>query len=58
MKTPKEFTEELKELFANKKPFLLSRSQENSVFDTILAHLQKKQLVVVSRVEWEKLPKS
>jgi peptidase E len=58
MKTPKEFIEELKERFRDKKPFLLHTDQQNSVFDTILAYLQKKQLVVISRVEYETLIKA
>lgn len=58
MKTPKEFTQDLKELFRDKKPFLLSTDKTNSVFDTIQAYLQKKQLVIVGRVEYDVLLKA
>lgn len=55
MKSPQEFIDDLKEHFWNKKPFLLEYRQRDSVFDTIKAYLQKKNLVVVSKVEYDKL---
>ena len=57
MKTPKEFVQDLKNLFADKKPFLLCSKQRDSVFDTIQAHLQKKNLIVISRAEYDALLK-
>lgn len=54
MQTPQEFASTLREMFFDKKPFFLNTQQTDCVFDTIKAYLQKKQLVVVSRVEYEK----
>jgi hypothetical protein len=54
--TPQQFIEELKETFYHKNKLLrFSLSQQNTIFDTIKAFLQKKNLVVVSKVEYEKL---
>lgn len=54
--TPQEFTNELKEYFWNKNKLLqFNSSQIDSMFDTIRAFLQKKNLVVVSKVEYEAL---
>ena len=56
MKTPEEFVKELKEHFWNKnKSFLLNRRETESLLDTIKAYLQKKNLVIVSKVEYERL---
>jgi LytS/YehU family sensor histidine kinase len=49
---PEEFINELKELFELKKPFLLEHKQRDSVFGTIKAYLQKKNLVVISYRKW------
>lgn len=54
-RNPEEFVNELKELFAWKKPFLLDYKQRDSVFDTIKAYLQKKNLIVISKVEYDNL---
>ena len=54
--TPHEFVAELKETFYHKNKLLrFSLSQQNTIFDTIKAFLQKKNLVLVSKVEYEKL---
>jgi hypothetical protein len=54
MKTPQEFIDDLKEYFLEKgKGFTVS--QRDSYFDTIKAYLQKKNLVVVSKVEYQRL---
>lgn len=54
--TSQEFTNELKEYFWNKNKLLqFNSSQIDSMFDTIRAFLQKKNLVVVSKVEYEAL---
>ena len=55
MQNAVQFTETLKNLFFEKKPFLLDIRQRDSVFDTIRAFLKKKQLVVICRVEYERL---
>lgn len=53
---PQKFIENLKEHFWNKnKTHCFSPSQKDSMFDTIKAYLQKKNLVVVSKVEYEAL---
>jgi hypothetical protein len=53
---PQEFTDELKEVFWNKNKLLgLDHPQKDSIFDTIKSFLQKKNLVVVSKVEYEAL---
>jgi hypothetical protein len=54
--TPQEFIEELKHVFYHKNKLMqFDKSQQDIMFDTIKAFLQKKQLVVVSRVEHERL---
>jgi len=53
---PQEFTDELKEVFWNKNKLLgLNPPRIDSIFDTIKSFLQKKNLVVVSKVEYEAL---
>jgi len=51
---PQEFVEKLKERFFEKRVWM-AQSQRDSYFDTIKAFLQKKNLIVVSKVEYEKL---
>lgn len=51
---PQEFIDELKERFFEKGVWM-TQSQRDSHFDTIKAFLQKKNLIVVSKVEYEKL---
>jgi hypothetical protein len=54
--TPQEFIENLKDHFWNKNKTLhFAQSQTNSMFDTIKSYLLKKNLVVVSKVEYESL---
>jgi hypothetical protein len=56
--TPVEFVKELKEVFYQKNKLLhFSPSQQNMIFDTIKAFLQKKNLVVVCKVEYDRLLK-
>ena len=51
---PQEFVDELKEVFWNKNKFTQFTSrQQNSIFDTIKAFLLKKNLIIVSKVEYE-----
>lgn len=52
--TPQEFINELKERFLTKGVWMKGR-ETNSFFDTIKAFLQKKNLIVVSKVEYESL---
>jgi hypothetical protein len=53
---PQEFVDELKEVFWNKNKLRgLNHPQINSIFDTIKAFLQKKNLVVISKVEYQAL---
>lgn len=53
---PQEFVNELKEVFWNKNKLLQFNSrQQDSIFDTIRAFLQKKNLIIVSKVEYDKL---
>jgi hypothetical protein len=55
---PQEFIEELKHVFYHKNKLMqFDKSQQDIMFDTIKAFLQKKQLVVVSRVEYDRLLK-
>lgn len=54
--TPQQFIDELKERFFEKNLWMtMTGRQSDSFFDTIKAFLQKKNLVVVSRVEYESL---
>ncbi len=50
--TPQQFIDELKERFLNKGVWMTGR-EIDSFFDTIKAFLQKKNLVVVSKIEYE-----
>lgn len=51
---PQEFVDQLKEVFWNKNKLLqFNPRQQDSIFDTIKAFLQKKNLIIVSRVEYE-----
>jgi len=52
--TPQEFINELKERFSTKGVWMTGR-ETNSFFETIKAFLQKKNLIVVSKVEYESL---
>lgn len=52
--TPQQFIDQLKERFFQKNAWMTGR-QSDSFFDTIKAFLQKKNLVVISRVEYESL---
>jgi hypothetical protein len=55
---PAEFIEELKHVFYHKNKLMqFDKRQQDIMFDTIKAFLQKKQLIVVSRVEYERLLK-
>ena len=51
---PQEFVDKLKERFSEKGVGMI-QSQRDSYFDTIKAFLQKKNLIVVSKVEYESL---
>ena len=56
---PQEFTDELKEVFWNKNKLISFNSQQiQSMFDTIKAFLQKKNLVVIPKIEYEALLKA
>ena len=53
---PQKFVDELKEVFWRKNKLLQFNSrQQDSIFDTIKAFLQKKNLVIVSKVEYDDL---
>jgi hypothetical protein len=51
---PQEFVDKLKERFSEKGVGMIP-SQRHHYFDTIKAFLQKKNLIVVSKVEYESL---
>lgn len=51
-----EFINQLKEKFYNKNTWLKSGSAlENSVYDTIKSFLLKKNLVIISKAEYDQL---
>ena len=53
---PQQFIDKLKEHFFQKNAWAwMTGRQSDSFFDTIKAFLQKKNLVVVSKVEYESL---
>ena len=54
--TPQEFVDELKERFYHTNKLVrFTLSERSVIFDTIKAFLQKKNLVVVSKVEYDRL---
>jgi len=52
--TPQQFIDELKERFLTKGVWMTGR-EIDSFFDIIKAFLQKKNLIVVSKIEYESL---
>ena len=54
--TPQEFVDELKERFYHTNKLVrFTLSERSVIFDTIKAFLQKRNLVVVSKVEYDRL---